>query len=33
MKILFPLVLFIFPSIFVGLLGPAASDIGAAIGG
>jgi tight adherence protein C len=31
-KILFPLVLFIFPSIFVVLLGPAASDIGAAFG-
>jgi len=32
-KILFPLVLFIFPSIFVVLLGPAAADIGAAFGG
>jgi tight adherence protein C len=32
-KILFPLVLFIFPAIFVVLLGPAASDIGAAFGG
>ena len=31
-KILFPLVLFIFPAIFVVLLGPAASDIGAAFG-
>jgi len=31
-KILFPLVLFIFPAIFVILLGPAASDIGAAFG-
>jgi tight adherence protein C len=31
-KILFPLVVFIFPSIFVILLGPAASDIGAAFG-
>jgi tight adherence protein C len=32
-KILFPLVLFIFPAIFVVLLGPAASDIGEAFGG
>ena len=32
-KILFPLVLFIFPAIFVVLLGPAASDIGGAFGG
>ncbi len=32
-KILFPLVLFIFPAIFVVLLGPAASDIGNAFGG
>ncbi len=32
-KILFPLVLFIFPPIFVVLLGPAAADIGAAFGG
>ena len=31
-KILFPLILFIFPAIFVVLLGPAASDIGAAFG-
>ena len=31
-KILFPLVLFIFPAIFVVLLGPAASDIGGAFG-
>ena len=31
-KILFPLVLFIFPAIFVVLLGPAASDIGNAFG-
>ncbi len=31
-KILFPLVLFIFPPIFVVLLGPAASDIGNAFG-
>lgn len=31
-KILFPLVLFIFPPIFVVLLGPAASDIGGAFG-
>lgn len=31
-KILFPLVVFIFPSIFVVLLGPAASDIAAAFG-
>ena len=31
-KILFPLVLFIFPAIFVVLLGPAASDIGQAFG-
>lgn len=31
-KILFPLVLFIFPVIFVVLLGPAVSDIGAAFG-
>ena len=28
----FPLVLFIFPAIFVVLLGPAASDIGGAFG-
>lgn len=32
-KILFPLILFIFPAIFVVLLGPAASDIGGAFGG
>jgi len=32
-KILFPLVLFIFPSIFVVLLGPAASDIREALSG
>jgi tight adherence protein C len=32
-KILFPLVLFIFPAIFVVLLGPAASDISSAFGG
>jgi tight adherence protein C len=32
-KILFPLVVFIFPPIFVVLLGPAASDIGRAFGG
>jgi tight adherence protein C len=32
-KILFPLVLFIFPPIFVVLLGPAASDITGAFGG
>jgi tight adherence protein C len=31
-KILFPLILFIFPAIFVVLLGPAASDIGGAFG-
>ena len=31
-KILFPLVLFIFPAIFVVLMGPAASDIGNAFG-
>lgn len=31
-KILFPLVVFIFPAIFVVLLGPAASDIGGAFG-
>lgn len=31
-KILFPLVVFIFPAIFIVLLGPAASDIGAAFG-
>ena len=31
-KILFPLVLFIFPAIFVVLLGPAAADIGRALG-
>ena len=31
-KILFPLVLFIFPAVFVVLLGPAASDIGGAFG-
>ncbi len=31
-KILFPLVAFIFPPLFVVLLGPAASDIGAAFG-
>jgi tight adherence protein C len=31
-KILFPLVAFIFPAIFVVLLGPAASDIGGAFG-
>lgn len=31
-KILFPLVLFIFPAIFVVLMGPAASDIGGAFG-
>ena len=31
-KILFPLILFIFPAIFVILLGPAASDIGGAFG-
>jgi len=31
-KILFPLVLFIFPAIFIVLLGPAASDIGGAFG-
>jgi tight adherence protein C len=32
-KSLLPLVVFIFPAIFVVLLGPAASDIGAAFGG
>jgi tight adherence protein C len=32
-KILFPLVVFIFPPIFVVLLGPAAADIGRAFGG
>jgi len=32
-KILFPLVVFIFPPLFVVLLGPAASDIGGAFGG
>jgi len=31
-KILFPLILFIFPAIFVVLLGPAAADIGGAFG-
>jgi tight adherence protein C len=31
-KILFPLILFIFPAIFIVLLGPAASDIGGAFG-
>ena len=31
-KILFPLILFIFPAIFVILMGPAASDIGGAFG-
>ena len=31
-KILFPMILFIFPAIFVVLLGPAASEIGGAFG-
>ncbi|HEY9556294.1 MAG TPA: type II secretion system F family protein [Acidimicrobiales bacterium] len=31
-KILFPLILFVFPAIFIVLLGPAASDIGGAFG-